>query len=53
MASHSIKSDIRSLTYDIATRAFAALSWFIPKNNHKILFFSAPDYSDNARTRTE
>ncbi len=49
MISHGIIGDIRSLVYDIVTLTFSALSRFIPKDAHKILFFSVPDYSDNAK----
>lgn len=49
MASHDIINDMRSLAYDIAALALSALSRFISKDNHKILFFSVPDYSDNAK----
>ncbi len=49
MVSHNIINDIRSLAYDTATLIFSALSRLIPKDDHKILFFSVPDYSDNAK----
>jgi CDP-glycerol glycerophosphotransferase len=49
MVSHGIINDIRSLTYDIVTLVFSALSRLVPKDEHKILFFSVPDFSDNAR----
>ncbi|MCM2466079.1 CDP-glycerol glycerophosphotransferase family protein [Methanoculleus oceani] len=49
MVPHSLVNDIRLLVYDIATLAFSTLSRFVPKNDHKILFFSAPDFSDNAK----
>lgn len=49
MVPRSIVNDVRSLAYDIATLIVSALSQFIPKNDHKILFFSAPDFSDNAK----
>ncbi|KAF5084126.1 Teichoic acid poly(glycerol phosphate) polymerase [anaerobic digester metagenome] len=49
MAPHSLVNDILSLAYDIATLIVSALSRFIPKNDHKILFFSALDFSDNAK----
>lgn len=49
MVSQSIFSDIRSLAYDIVTFVFSALSLFVPKDEHKVLFFSTPDFSDNAK----
>ncbi|KLK87738.1 hypothetical protein SZ63_08945 [Methanoculleus sediminis] len=49
MVSHDIVNGIRSVAYDIATLIFSTLSRFIPKDERKILFFSAPDYSDNAK----
>jgi len=49
MVPHSLVGDIRSLAYDTATLIFSALSRLIPKDEHKILFFSAPDFSDNAK----
>ncbi len=49
MISHDIVNDIRSLIYDIVTLIFSALSRLVPKNEHKILFFSVPDFSDNAK----
>ncbi|WP_214019514.1 CDP-glycerol glycerophosphotransferase family protein [Methanoculleus sp.] len=49
MISRGLVNDTRSLAYDIATLVSSTLSRFIPKDEHKILFFSAPDFSDNAR----
>ncbi len=49
MISHSLAHDIRSLAYDIAALFFSALSRLVPKDAHKIMFFSVPDYSDNAK----
>lgn len=49
MISHGIANDIRSLIYDVVTLVFSALSRLVPKDEHKILFFSVPDFSDNAR----
>lgn len=49
MVSHGIINDIRSLAYDSATLIFSALSRLMPKDEHKILFFSVPDFSDNAK----
>lgn len=49
MVPHDLINDIRSLAYDAITLVFSALSRFMPKDDHKILFFSVPDYSDNAK----
>lgn len=49
MISPGIIDSIRSLVYDIVTFVFSALSRFVPKDDHKILFFSVPDFSDNAK----
>lgn len=40
---------LRSLTYDIVTYAVSLVSSLIVKNEHKVLFFSTPDFSDNAK----
>ncbi|MDV4342974.1 hypothetical protein HL657_07255 [Methanoculleus sp. YWC-01] len=49
MISHGLVSGIRSLAYDAITLVFSALSLLVPKDEHKILFFSVPDLSDNAK----
>ncbi|WP_214084034.1 CDP-glycerol glycerophosphotransferase family protein [Methanoculleus sp.] len=49
MNSHGIVNDIRSLVYDGVTLVFSALSRLVPKDEHKVLFFSVPDLSDNAK----
>jgi CDP-glycerol glycerophosphotransferase (TagB/SpsB family) len=35
--------------YDIVTRVVSLVSNFVVKDEHKILFFSTPDFSDNAK----
>ena len=40
---------LRSLMYDIVTYAVSLVSSLIVKDEHKILFFSTPDFSDNAK----
>lgn len=49
MISHDIINDIRSLIYDAITLIFSVLSQLVPKDAHKVLFFSTPDFSDNAK----
>ena len=49
MASPRFIDGIRSLAYDAVTLTLSALSRFIPKDDRKILFFSVPDLSDNAK----
>jgi len=49
MASPGFIDGIRSLAYDAVTLTLSALSRFIPKDDRKILFFSVPDLSDNAK----
>ncbi|KAF5084136.1 Teichoic acid poly(glycerol phosphate) polymerase [anaerobic digester metagenome] len=49
MVSHCIVNDIRSLAYDAITLVFSAVSLIVSKDEHKILFFSVPDFSDNAK----
>lgn len=40
---------VRSLIYDVCAYSLSIVSRVIPKNKHKILFFSTPDYSDNSK----
>jgi CDP-glycerol glycerophosphotransferase (TagB/SpsB family) len=42
-------NDLKTLGYLLSTQIVAIFSSFIPKNNLKVLFFSTPDYADNAK----
>jgi len=49
MVSNNFSHIFNSLMYDIVTRVVSLVSNFVVKDEHKILFFSTPDFSDNAR----
>jgi len=44
-----IIKDLKTIGYLLGTQIVAVFSRFIPKTNSKILFFSTPDYADNAK----
>lgn len=41
--------NLKTLCYFLCTQIVAVFSSFIPKNSLKVLFFSTPDYADNAK----
>ena len=49
MVSNNFLYILRSLLYDTITYVASLVSSLIVKDEHKILFFSTPDFSDNAK----